>query len=88
MKEADLKDALADEDLEEVLYFEPTRVLKSQTCLFLAISEIFVIKESLMQFFSMPAVPRHFDVLCGVFILHVLLRMPPANACCCHRAEI
>lgn len=48
MKEADLKDALAD---EEVLHFEPTRVLKSQTCLFLAISEIFVIKESLIQFF-------------------------------------
>lgn len=35
---------------------------------------------------SMPAVPRHFDVLCGMFTSDVTLRMPLANACCCHRA--
>lgn len=43
---------LADEDLEEVSCFEPTGVLKSQNFLFLAISKIFGITESLIQFFQ------------------------------------
>lgn len=78
---------LADEDLEEVLHFEPTRVLKLQISLFLAISKIFGIIESLIQFFFMPAVPRHFNVLCGVFLSKVLLRMPLANARCCQKSR-
>lgn len=48
---------LADEGLEEVLHFEPTRILKSQISLFLAISKIFGIIESLIQFFQYQLCP-------------------------------
>lgn len=48
---------LADEDLEEVPCFEPTGVLKSQIFLFLAISKIFGIIESLIQFFQCQLCP-------------------------------
>lgn len=48
---------LADKDLEEVLHFEPTRVLKSQISLFLAISKMLGIIESLIQFFQCQLCP-------------------------------
>lgn len=48
---------LADEDLEEVPYFEPTRALKSHFFFFLAISKIFGIIESLMQIFQCQLCP-------------------------------
>lgn len=59
MKYSDLK---ADEHLEEMLHFEPTRAKITNIFCF-DVRIVFGIIESLIHLFSIPAVPRHFSVL-------------------------